>query len=249
MDDQELYDRLLGTLVSSSSIDTDGEPGVVTISVFEGLELDPAMRLHVDPQTVGRTVREIAASSYVQPGMDPVGSSIGLFLVHIWEAVHTARDGETELVVVSYGVESYRPDGTKTPFAPVVEEKFALDAYYERLIEHYADRGELTIGIGNDLLTLSDLDGHAFPTSLTLHVPIEDLRSLMREADDREAAWQAMVDEIDRLAGTIDTRSTRIAVTSTGVTTRALSDPLPERPAADLTWSARAPESGQTYRR
>lgn len=244
--DQDIYDRFLAALARNLSLDADGTHGVVVITALEGHELARPMRFHLDQEVVGRRIHGIAESSYVQPGMDPVSSSIGLFLLHIEEAIHTARDGETELVVVDYGVESVRPDGTKTPFSPEVEERLALNSYYERLIEHYADRGEMTIGIGNDVLTLVDLDGRTFPSPLQMHVPTEDMRSLMRVADDREAAWQAVVEEIDRLATTIDTRDARIAVTPDGVVTEALSTPRP-RPRSDLGWTAHAPESGQTY--
>lgn len=244
--DKELYDRLLASLARGSSIDTGGDHGVVTISVFEGLELDPTMRLHVDPETVGRTVRDIAASSYVQPGMDPVSSSIGLFLLHIEEAVHTARDGETELKVVSYGVESYRPDGTKTPFAPEVEEYIALNDFHERLIEHYADRGETEIDIQHEILIVHDLDGRPYRPPLRVHVASAEMRAQLRAADDRESYWRTVVDEIDRLALTADSRDTLIALTPDGVVTRPLSDPLP-RGEAGFGWSAHAPESGTSY--
>lgn len=246
LSDQELYDRLLGALGSRSSIETGGEPGVVTISVFEGLELDPPMRLHVDPQVVGLRVREIADSSYVQPGTDPAGASIGLFLLHIEEAVHTARDGETELQVVSYGVESYRPDGTKTPFAPEVEEYIALNDFHERLIEHYADRGETELDIRHEMLILHDLDGRSYRPPLRVQVTSAEMRTQLRPTDDREAYWHAVVDEIDRLALTTDARVSMIALTPDGVVTRPLSEPLPRRDAG-FGWSAHAPESGSSY--
>jgi hypothetical protein len=106
----------------------------------------------------------------LRPDADPTEAAWGLFLVHLDEAVAAARPGETELMPGRGGVNSVRPDGTRTPFAPEVEEHIALNAYYERLIQHYADRGELEIGIGNDVLTLHDLDGRAFAAPLRLHV-------------------------------------------------------------------------------
>lgn len=246
LSDQDLYDRFLGVLATNGAVGADGERGVVVITELEGHELDPPMRFHIDPEIVGRTVREIAASSYVQPGMDPVSSSIGLFLLHVDEAVATARDGETELVVVSYGVESVRPDGTKTPFPPEVEERIALDNFHERLIQYYADRGEMELDVGYEVLIIHDLDDRTFQPPLRVHATSAEMRTQLRAAEDRERSWRSIVDAVDRLAAVVDTRSTMLVLTSEGVVPRELSDP-PSRPREGLGWSAYAPGTGESF--
>lgn len=246
LSDQDLYDRFLGMLATNGAVGADGERGVVVITELEGHELDPPMRFHIDPEIVGRTVREIATGSYVQPGMDPVSSSIGLFLLHVDEAVATARDGETELVVVSYGVESVRPDGTRTPFSSEVEELIALNDFHERLIQYYADRGEMELDVGYEILIVHDLDGRAFQPPLRVHATSAEMRTQLRAAEDRETTWQTIVDAIDRLAATVDTRTTMVVLTPDGVLARELADP-PSRPREGLGWSAYAPGTGESY--
>ena len=103
------------------------------------------------------------------------------------------------------------------PLAPEVEEHIALNQYYERLIQHYADRGELEIGIGSDDLTLYDLDGRRFAAPLQIRVSSAELRLQMRSTDDAEAAWAAVIRQIDALAFTVDPGRTRLELTPEGI--------------------------------
>ena len=157
---------------------------------------------------------------YLRPEADPADAAWGLFLVHLDEAVSTARPGETELRLGRGGVDSLRPDGTRTPFPAEVQEHIELNEYYERLIQYYADRGELEIGIGNDVLTLHDLDGKAFAVPLRLHLSSTVLREQMRKAADREATWQRIIDQIDGHMRRIDPRTTELELVGEGIVTR-----------------------------
>ena len=222
--DQEMYDQLLGYLAAEGSIVEDTEPGIIVIEEYDHRRLDQPLRLHLTASEFGGRLREMGPDArFLRPDADPTDAAWGLFLVHLDEAVGTARPGETELMLGRGGVDSVRPDGTRTPFPPEVEERIALNRYYERLIQYYADRGELEIGIGNDVLTLYDLDGQALAVPLRLHVSSAVLREQMRTAENPEAMWQGIVDEIDRQASVVDPRTTELELVAEGVVTRARS--------------------------
>lgn len=219
--DQEMYDQLLGYLAAEGSIIEDTEPGIVVLEEYDHRRLDEPLRLHLTASEFGDRLRKMGPDArFLRPDADPTDAAWGLFLVHLDEAVATARPGETELMLGRGGVDSVRPDGTRTPFSPEVEERIALNEYYERLIQHYADRGELEVGIGNDVLTLYDLDGQAFAAPLRLHVSSAVLREQMRTAEDPEATWQGIVDEIDRQASVVDPRTTELELVAGGVVAR-----------------------------
>jgi hypothetical protein len=216
--DQELYDQLLGYLAAEGTIEEEPESGSVLLTEHEHRELVQPLRLHLTPASFARHLRDGARDSAgAFPEVAPIEAAWRLFLVHLDEAVQTARDGETELVLRSYGVDSVRPDGARTPLAPEIEEYIALNEFYERLIQYYADRGELEIGIGNDDLTLYDLNGQSFAAPLCLRISSAELRRQMRSADDAEAAWQVLIDRIDALAFTVDPRASRLELTPGGI--------------------------------
>jgi hypothetical protein len=216
-----MYDQLLGYLAAEGSIVENAEPGIVVIEEYDHRRLDQPLRLHLTASALGNRLREMLPDArFLQPDADPMDAAWGLFLVHLDEAVATAGPGETELMLGHGGVDSARPDGTRTPLAPEVEEYIALNEYYERLIQHYADRGELEIGIGNDVLTLHDLDGQAFPAPLRLLVSSAVLREQMRTAEDREETWQRLVDQIDHQVNRIDPRTTELELVAQGIVAR-----------------------------
>jgi hypothetical protein len=220
--DQEMYDQLLGYLAAEGSIVEDTEAGVVIIEEYDHRRLDQPLRLHLTPSEFGDRLRETGPDAqFLRPDADPAEAAWGLFLVHLDEAVATARSGETELRLGRYGVDSVRPDGTRTPFPPEVQEHIELNEYYERLIQYYADRGELEIGIGNDVLTLYDIDGHALAAPLRLRISSAVLRDQMRRAEDREAAWQRIIEQIDQQMRRVDPRTTELELAAEGIVTRA----------------------------
>lgn len=219
--DQEMYEQLLGYLAAEGSIVEDTEAGVVIIEEYDHRRLDQPLRLHLTPSEFCDRLREMGPDAqFLRPDADPADAAWGLFLVHLDEAVATARPGETELRLGRGGVDSVRPDGTRTPFPPEVQEHIELNEYYERLIQYYADRGELEIGIGNDVLTLHDLDGKAFTAPLRLHLSSTVLREQMRSAKDREEAWQRIIDEIDHQARHIDPRTAELELVAEGIVAR-----------------------------
>ncbi|NMO93200.1 hypothetical protein [Actinomycetospora sp. TBRC 11914] len=223
--DQEMYDQLLGYLAAQGSIVEDTEPGIVIIEEYDHRRLDQPLRLHLTAPEFGNRLREMGADAqYLRPDADPTDAAWGLFLVHLDEAVATARPGETELRLGRGGVDSVRPDGTRTPFPPEVQEYIELNEYYERLIQYYADRGELEIGIGNDVLTLYHIDGHAFAAPLRLRISSAVLRDQMRRAEDREAALQRIIEQIDQQVSRVDPRTTELELGTGGIVARTRAD-------------------------
>jgi hypothetical protein len=219
--DDELFEELLGHLATGGAIDERTEPGVVIIEEYGDQRLDEPLRLHLTPATLGERLRAMIPNARgLSLNSDTLHTAWGLFLVHLDEAVATARPGETELVLGRGGVDSVRPDGTRTPFAPEVEEYIALNEHHERLIQYYADRGEMDIDIRNEILIVHDLDGHRFGAPLRIRVTSEEIRRQMRAADDREAAWRAIIEQIDVLARSIDPRAAGIVLTPAGVVVR-----------------------------
>ncbi len=216
--DQELYDQLLGYLAAEGEIEEDPKNGTVVITEFDHRILEQPLRLHLDPSTFGRFLHDATSESAVlYPDISPMEAAWRLFTVHLDEAVQTARPGETELVLGRGGVDSRRPDLSRTPFPPEVEEYIALNEYYEQLIQHYADRGELEIDVHDEVLIVHDLDGRTFVAPLRVHVSTEELRRQMRTAVDPEAAWRAIVQRIDSLASTVDPRTTELELTPAGL--------------------------------
>jgi hypothetical protein len=219
--DQELYDQLLGYLAAEGAIEEDPEAGTVMLREFDHRALVQPLRLHLTPASFGRHLRDAASeAASLYPDIPPVDGAWRLFTVHLDEAVQAARPGETELVLGRGGVGSLRRDGGRTPLAPEVEEHLALNEYYERLIQHYADRGELDVGIGNDILVLRDLDGHAFDPPLRVHLSSAELGRQMRSAPDAEARWRTIVARIDTLAFTVDPSTTALELARGGIVAR-----------------------------
>lgn len=220
--DQELYDQLLGYLAAEGTIEEDPDAGIVVLTEFDHRAVDPPLRLHLTPISFGQHLRDVAPdSASLYPDIPPVEAAWRLFTVHLQEGIATARPGETELVLGRGGVFPRRPDGTRTPFAPDVEERIALNQYYEKLIQHYADRGGLELDIHHEILIIHDLDGRSFSPALRVHVSSAELRQQMRCADDPEAAWQRVVEQIDAEAMSADPHETALELTPDGVVAKA----------------------------
>lgn len=222
--DQELYDQLLGYLAAEGEIEEDPANGLVILTEFNQRALERPLRLHLTPSDFGRHLREASPDAAgLYPDVAPVEAAWRLFTVHLDEAIQTARPSETELMLVRGGLDPVRPDGTRAPLLPEVDERNTLNEYYERLIQHYAYRGELEVGIGNDVLTLHRLDGRTFDAPLRIHLSIEVLRKQMRTSEDPEAAWQDIVDQIDDHVHRVDPRNTELELGPNGIVTTARS--------------------------
>lgn len=216
--DQEMYDQLLGYLAAEGEIEEDPKSGVVTLLEFDHQVLAQPLRLHLSSSAFAQHLRDaVPDSAGVFPDVAPLEAAWRLFTVHLDEAVKTARSGETELLLSRGGVEPRRPDGTRTPFAVDTEERLRLSEYYERLIQYYADRGEMDIDTHDEVLIVHDLDGRGFSPPLRVRVSSAELRRQVWLADDPEAAWQAVVDQIDAHAARGDPRETELELTPDGI--------------------------------
>lgn len=216
--DAELYDQLLGYLAAEGAIVEDDD--CIVITEFDHRRLDQPLRLQLSPTTFGAHLRRGGSDANgLYPDIPPLEAAWRVFIVHLDEAVRTARPDETELVLVRGGVLSRRPDGTRTPLPREIEERVALKEHHERLIRHYADRGEMTMDVQREALALHTLDGRAFDPPLRVHVAAEELRRRIQAADSVEAAWSAVVEQIDHLATLVDPRYEEIVLTRDGVVT------------------------------
>jgi hypothetical protein len=115
--DAELYDQLVGYLAAEGAVEEDTAAGAVTLTEFDHRPLARPLRLHLSAASLGEHLRAGASdAAAVWPDVPPVEAAWRLFLVHLEEAVRTAKPGETELVLDPTGVRSQRPDqpGTRS---------------------------------------------------------------------------------------------------------------------------------------
>lgn len=105
-----LYDLLVGYLMAEGEASEDRDQGVVTLTEFDHQPLPIPLRLHITPAGFDQHLRSMASgAALLFPDVDPLEATWRLFLVHLEEAVQTARPGETELVLARDGVRSTRP--------------------------------------------------------------------------------------------------------------------------------------------
>ena len=108
--DAELYDQLLGYLAAEGAISEDPDRSVVTLTAFNHRALTTPLHLHVCPASFGEHLRAAApGAAGAFPDVAPTEAAWRLFLVHLEEAVRTAKPGETELVLDRPGVLSRPP--------------------------------------------------------------------------------------------------------------------------------------------
>jgi hypothetical protein len=197
-EDRVLYARLLEAIADGGAFSEDAESIVIT--ALDGRRLRAPMRLHVTPETFGRHLRAVAAGSAgAFPEVSPVEAAWRLFLVHLDETVQTAKPGETELVPVPSGLHSLRPDMTK---APLSEEQLANrddQRRYDRLIDHFADRGEVELELEAQTIVIRSLDDRVLEPPVRLRVPFRVLADHLRAAADAEGAWRAVVAEMEAI--------------------------------------------------
>jgi hypothetical protein len=128
MDEREAWDRLVGDLTEGTEMTVDpggagppityratsraevlpGEAGI-RISCFRGRELERPMVLHLDPSALASRLRELAddaVGAFAHRGDGGLEEAYSLLVVHLEEAVDTARPGEVHLVPARGGFDS-----------------------------------------------------------------------------------------------------------------------------------------------
>ena len=109
--DAELYDQLVGYLAAEGAVDEDRVQGLVVLTEFDHRPLPVPLRLHITATSFGDHLRAAAPdAAVVWPDVQPVEAAWRLFLVHLEEAVRTAKPGETELHLDRTGVVSRAAD-------------------------------------------------------------------------------------------------------------------------------------------
>lgn len=194
-EDQVLFARLLSVL----GVDGGGSaPEGVLITTFGGRSLSQPMHLHVTPSSFGPLLRSSAnESAGAFPEVEPLEAAWRLFLVHLDEAIQTARPGETELVPASYGIESLREDMTRAPLAPEQEDHREDQRRYDELINHFADRGRVELELEAQTLVIRELDGRQWEPAVRLRVPFRAFCDRLRRGGDRDAEWSALLAELE----------------------------------------------------
>ena len=100
-----LYDQIVGYLAAEGAVDEDREQGLVVITAFDHRPLPTPLRLHITPAAFDEHLRTMAPeAALLFPDVDQLEAAWRLFLVHLEEAVRTAKPGETELVLDRAGV-------------------------------------------------------------------------------------------------------------------------------------------------
>lgn len=199
-EDQVLYARLL-TAIGTDGVGERTSQGVV-INALEGRTLSQPMCLRVTPESFGRLLRDSAGTSAgAFPEVEPLEAAWRLFLVHLDEAIQTARPGETELVPSSYGVDSLRPDMTRAPITAEQQKNRDDQRRYDRLIEHFADRGRVELEWEAQTIVIDELDGRQFRHPVRIRIPFGAFCGRLRRAEEPDEEWARLAAEIDAAVG------------------------------------------------
>jgi hypothetical protein len=168
------------------------------LAAFDGRTLPWPMRLHVTAGSFGQVLRDAAdASAGAFPDVEPLEAAWRLFLVHLDEAIQTARPGETELVPVSSGVASLRPDMTRAPITLEQHENRGDQQRYDRLIEHFADRGRVEVEWEAQTIVIWEYDGQQLDRPVRLRIPFVAVSDRLRRDGVPDDAWAALISEIN----------------------------------------------------
>lgn len=108
--DTELYDQLVGYLSAEGAVSEVADRGLLILTEYDHRALPSPLHLHVTPISLGEHLRSGApGAAHAFPDVTPIEAAWRLFLVHLDEAVRTAKPGETELVLDRNGVASRAP--------------------------------------------------------------------------------------------------------------------------------------------
>ncbi|WP_433802546.1 hypothetical protein [Actinomycetospora sp. CA-084318] len=211
-EDQVLYARLLTAIGEGGVVERTAD-GVV-IDAFEDRSLMQLMHLRVTPATFGPLLRSTAGrSASAFPDVEPLEAAWRLFLVHLDEAIQTAAPGETELVPTPDGVGAFRPDLTRLPSTREQEEQWVDQQRYDRLIQHFADRGQAEVHLEAQTLVLREVDGKALPQPVRIRLPFGVLSDRFRRAAHPDGA---VVELIAELQAAIDAGGTDLELRADG---------------------------------
>lgn len=104
MDDESLFAELLRRLdMDDGSAQEASDQNGILISRWQGRALDSPYVLHVTPSTLGAHLRTMDAKELF-PKATPETGALQLFLVHVEEAIETAPEGRSNLVIRPSGV-------------------------------------------------------------------------------------------------------------------------------------------------
>jgi hypothetical protein len=195
-EDQMLFARLLSAITIDGI--AESTPDGIVISTFEGRVLSESVHLHVTPSSFGPLLRDTAsASAGAFPDVEPLEAAWRLFLVHLDEAIQTARPGETELVPASYGIESLRRDMTPAPITPEQQANRDEQRRYDELTSHFADRGRVELELEAQTLVVHELDGRHLQPAVRLRIPFGALSDRLRRGGEPDAELSVLVAELE----------------------------------------------------
>lgn len=85
--------------------------GAVEVTSFEGVPVDPAVRMVVTSESLMERLRGTADDAHeVFPSKEPLIAALQLLLVHVEEAVLTRKAGQDEITINGRGLH-WRPSG------------------------------------------------------------------------------------------------------------------------------------------
>jgi hypothetical protein len=211
-EDWVLYTRLMEA-IGADGVKAETTDGLLLTAVG-GRPLPWPMRLHVTPDSFGRTLREAAATSAgAFPDVEPLEAAWRLFLVHLDEAIATARPNETELLPTTTGVASLRADMTRTPVTAELEENREDQRRYDRLIEHFAESGPVEVEWEAHTLVLRERDGRLLARPVRVRLPYRATTDRLRRDGAPDEEWAVLVSE---LTAKIDSGATDVELRENG---------------------------------
>lgn len=209
MDDDEVFAALMNFLESSGEVVDDRDDGVVTVLRYDDVQRDPPLHLHLTPLSLGERLRGSGGeASAVFPDVEPGRAAWQLFTVHVEEAIHTAGDGRTELVLDRYGVRPVRPD--ELADAPTDDDQRIFDD----LVEHLADLGDVIADRWRGPITILAHRGVVPSPPMRFDVTPRSLGEHLRATG---TEWSSFLAAVDRAIGVAGSGGSGLALTGSGI--------------------------------
>ncbi|MDQ4119573.1 MAG: hypothetical protein M3235_21825 [Actinomycetota bacterium] len=208
MDDNEAFAALMNFLESSGEVVDDRAGGIVTVHRYDGVRRHPPLHLHLTPASLGERLRrsERDASSAF-PDVEPDRAAWQLFTVHVEEAIHTAVDGRTELVLDRYGVRPVSPE--ELADAPTEDEQRAFD----ELVDHLTERGDVVADRWRGPITILEHGEVPIPPVRFEVTP----RSLGEHLRATGTEWSSFLTAVDEAIGAAGSDGSGLALTESGI--------------------------------